>query len=154
MSPVSLTTVRTSQAAPPHSVDKSQGDIAHEKDEDSEDCGVSIDDENEVVNVDHMLGVPRGVASLLWRGVWIEFEVHRPYWPAGGINLPRIKTWFIRPNIPRLDAKRRLLWIVWNSCLLRLQYFVGMSNLSQSFQQESVSHLGTDITIFTGAVSL
>src|SRR5881396_3455035 len=81
---VGFAAMRTAQAAPPHPVDESQGDIAHQKDN-----GVSVDDEDEVVEVDHLSGVPRASPSLLWRAVWRELEAHMLYEPTRSINLPR-----------------------------------------------------------------
>src|SRR5437660_8761122 len=89
---VDFATVRAAQAVPPHSVDKPQRDVAHEKDDDSENRGVSVDDENEIVEVDHLLGVPRAGMRLLWISVWTLSGIHRLYWPADGINLPRIES--------------------------------------------------------------
>jgi hypothetical protein len=81
--------VRTTEATPPHPVDESQCDVAHQKDNDAENGSVRVDDEDEVVNVDQLSGVPEASPSLLWRAVWIELGTHMLYEPADTINLPR-----------------------------------------------------------------
>src|SRR2546426_2358037 len=86
---VDFAAVWAAQATPPHSVNQPQRDVAHEKDDDSENCGIGVDDENEIVKVDHLLGVPRAGVRMLWIAVWIVSGIHRLYWPADGINLPR-----------------------------------------------------------------
>ena len=79
----------TAYASPPHSVNKPQCDVAHQKYDHSENCCIRVDDENEIVEVDHILGVPRAGVRMLWIAVWIGARIHRTYWPADGINLPR-----------------------------------------------------------------
>ncbi len=46
---VDFPTVRTAEAAPPHSVDESQRQIRHEEDDNAKNGRVGIDDEDEVV---------------------------------------------------------------------------------------------------------
>jgi len=36
-----------------------------------------------------MLGVPRAGVRMLWISAWSASGIHRLYWPADGINLPR-----------------------------------------------------------------
>jgi len=86
---VDFATMWTAYASPPHSVNKPQRDVAHQKYDYSEDCCIRVDDENEIVEVDHLLGVPRAGVRMLWIAVWIVARIHRLYWPADGINLPR-----------------------------------------------------------------
>ncbi len=69
---VDFAAVWTPQTAPPHPEDEPQCDIAHQKSHDAEDGSVRVDDEDEVVNVDHSLGVPRAGTKVLWRSMWIE----------------------------------------------------------------------------------
>ncbi len=86
---VDLATMWTAYASPPHSVNKPQRDVAHQKYDYSENCCIRVDDENEIVEVDHLSGVPRAGVRMLWIAVWIVARIHRLYWPADGINLPR-----------------------------------------------------------------
>ena len=86
---VDFAAVWTANAATPHSVNQSQCDVAHQKYDYSENRRIRVDDENEIVEVNHMLGVPRAGVRMLWIAVWIVARIHRPYWPADGINLPR-----------------------------------------------------------------
>ena len=61
---VDFATVWAAQAALPHSVDESESNVAHQEHYGAKDCGVCIDYEDEVVNVDHFLGVPRAGMSV------------------------------------------------------------------------------------------
>src|SRR5437660_10640946 len=108
---VDFATVRAAQAVPPHSVDKPQRDVAHEKDDDSENRGVSVDDENEIVEVDHLLGLPRAGMRMPWISVWTLSGIHRLYWPAGGINLPRVENaqFFYRSSRGSEKRKEKLM---------------------------------------------
>ena len=73
---VDLAAVWAAQAALPHSVDESESNVAHQEHHSSEDCSVCIYYENEVVNVNHLLGVHRAGMTVKWRGVWTEIETH------------------------------------------------------------------------------
>lgn len=134
---IDFSTVWTSYAAPPHSVDQPQGDITHEKDNDPENCGVCVYDENEIVEVDHWLSVPRAGVRMLWIAVWIVSRIHRLYWPADGINLPRTKNaQFFYPSSSRSENRKRRLGLVAGSRgLLRLKNLVRVSDLYKTLQQ-------------------
>ena len=74
-----LAAVRASNTLPPHSIDEPQGDVAYEENSYGEDCVIAVDDKEEVVNVDHLLGVPRAELSLLWIAMWTEPICHTLY---------------------------------------------------------------------------
>jgi len=65
------TAMRTFQARPPHPVDEAQGDEGHSKDGASENDRVRVDDEDEVVDVDH-LDRTRDIVFDVWRVTWGE----------------------------------------------------------------------------------
>lgn len=78
----------TAKASSPHSVDKSERDVGHQEYDDGEDGSVRVYDEDEVVYIDHLLGVPWAGVVRLWTVVWTGFSVHRTYWLTVSINLP------------------------------------------------------------------
>jgi len=86
---VDFAAMRTPYASPPHSVNKPQCDVTHQKYDYSVNCRIRVDDENEIVEIDQLLGVPRAGVRMLWIAMWIVARIHRLYWPAHGINLPR-----------------------------------------------------------------
>jgi hypothetical protein len=86
---VDLAAMGTAYASPPHSVNKPQRDVTHQKYDYSENRCIRVDDENEIVEVNQLLGVPRAGVRMLWIAVWIVARIHRLYWPTDGINLPR-----------------------------------------------------------------
>jgi hypothetical protein len=80
--------MRTSQTPPPHSVYKSQSDVAHQEHGEGNDCGVAVYYEDEIVYVDHLLGVPRACVILLRRVQFTDIPLHRCYLTLDSINLP------------------------------------------------------------------
>jgi hypothetical protein len=134
---VDFAAVWTAQAAPPHSVNQPQRDVAHEKDDNSEHCCIGVDDENEIVKVDHLLGVPRASARLLWIAVWIVSGIHRLYWPTYGINLPRTKNarFFYRPQNVAEKRRKNLGLATRSRCLLGLKNLIRVSDLHKTLQQ-------------------
>jgi hypothetical protein len=57
---VGFTTVWATQATPPHSIDKTERDVTHQENHSSENRSIAVDDEDEVVNVDHLARRPPG----------------------------------------------------------------------------------------------
>lgn len=53
----------TAKTSSPHSVHESERDVGHQEYDDGEDGGVGVYDEDEVVYVDHLLGVPQARVS-------------------------------------------------------------------------------------------
>ncbi len=76
-----------SEARPPHPVDETQSDESHPKDDASEDYRVRVDDEDEIVNVDH-LDRPANIVFDVWRVTWGRGRLHGPYSYSAAINLP------------------------------------------------------------------
>lgn len=89
LGPVLFAAMWTAQTTPPHSVHEPQSDVTDNENTDAENGGVTVYDEQEVVDVDHSLGVPRASASELWIAVWTEPLCHKLYSGRHGINLPR-----------------------------------------------------------------
>ncbi len=63
--------MRASKARLPHPVDEAQGDESHSKDGASKDDRVRVDDEDEVVDVDHLDRIRDDVFDV-WRVTWGE----------------------------------------------------------------------------------
>jgi hypothetical protein len=73
---VGLAAMWTSQTPPPHSVDQSECYVAHQENGERDNGGVAIDDEDEVVYIDHLLGVPRACVSVLRRAFGADLRFH------------------------------------------------------------------------------
>ena len=65
------TAMRTLQTRSPHPEDEAQSDEGHSKDGASEDDSVRVDDEDEVVDVDHLDRI-QDIMFYAWRVTWRE----------------------------------------------------------------------------------
>jgi hypothetical protein len=69
--------MRTSQTPPPHSVDESQRNVAHQEYGEGNDCGIAVYYEDEIVYVNHLLGVPRASVILSRMVEFTDIPFHR-----------------------------------------------------------------------------
>ena len=60
LSPVLFAAVWTAQTTPPHSIHEPQSNVADNEYTDTENGGVTVYDEEEIVDVDHLLRRPPG----------------------------------------------------------------------------------------------
>src|SRR5262245_60396752 len=63
-------TMRTLQVVLPHSVDHSQCNKRKCENQASEECGVRVENEDEVMHVNHLLSVPHHRDGFAWRVAW------------------------------------------------------------------------------------
>jgi hypothetical protein len=72
--------MRARETVSPHSIDEFQSDECQRERPTINDNIVCVEDENEVVNVDHLLEPFPGLRPSEWGVMWSDYELHASYW--------------------------------------------------------------------------